>query len=253
MWAREFVCASWQAKSGQAVCLLALELGLSELPGDEMPLFTVVHLKRSFEIDVPAPATVARLKEAIETDGRVTDAKASRFRLIVSGKLLKDDAEDLESLKLDRYTKITLILGAEPGARVPTLPRHLQTRIFDDFSGVSRGAAPPPVTPTTLSSRSRFREIQVLPGLPQQDRARALLLGFANHPGFIAVMEKHGWTVGALCELYPEGQVGVDPVCILGLNENHGQRILLRLRTDDLEGFRDAETKTSDRIQAEKP
>lgn len=38
--------------------------------------------------------------------------------------------------------------------------------------------------------------------------------------------------------MYPDGKVGVDPVCVLGLNQNKGQKILLRLRTDDLLGFR---------------
>lgn len=46
------------------------------------------------------------------------------------------------------------------------------------------------------------------------------------------------WTVGTLAEMYPDGKVGVDPVCVLGLNQNKGQKILLRLRTDDLLGFR---------------
>lgn len=46
------------------------------------------------------------------------------------------------------------------------------------------------------------------------------------------------WSVGALSEMYPDGKVGVDPVCVLGLNKNKGQEILLRLRTDDLLGFR---------------
>ena len=32
--------------------------------------------------------------------------------------------------------------------------------------------------------------------------------------------------------------VGVDEVCVLGLNQNKGEKIFLRLRTDDLEGFR---------------
>jgi len=41
-----------------------------------------------------------------------------------------------------------------------------------------------------------------------------------------------------LCELYPEGYVGVSDVCVMGLNEGKGLRILLRLRTDDLKGFR---------------
>ena len=35
------------------------------------------------------------------------------------------------------------------------------------------------------------------------------------------------------CEIFRESDV-----CVMGLNENHGQRILLRLRTDDLKGFR---------------
>ena len=38
--------------------------------------------------------------------------------------------------------------------------------------------------------------------------------------------------------MYPDGSVGEDPVCVLGLNKNHGMEILLRLRTDDLSGFR---------------
>ncbi len=41
-------------------------------------------------------------------------------------------------------------------------------------------------------------------------------------------------TVISLC--LHSGKVGISPVCILGLNVNKGQEILLRLRTDDLKG-----------------
>ena len=51
-------------------------------------------------------------------------------------------------------------------------------------------------------------------------------------------MSKHRWSVGLLSEMPPEGKVGVSPVCILGVNINAGQEISLRLRTDDLKGFR---------------
>jgi hypothetical protein len=51
-------------------------------------------------------------------------------------------------------------------------------------------------------------------------------------------MARRRWSVGALCEMAPEGLVGVDPVCTLGLNVNKGARIHLRLRTDDGRGFR---------------
>jgi hypothetical protein len=41
-----------------------------------------------------------------------------------------------------------------------------------------------------------------------------------------------------LSELYPEGKVGKSEVCVMGLNRNKGQQILLRIRTDNLKGFR---------------
>ncbi|RLN70247.1 hypothetical protein BBJ28_00004274 [Nothophytophthora sp. Chile5] len=53
-----------------------------------------------------------------------------------------------------------------------------------------------------------------------------------------AVQAEQQIRVGVLAEMPPDGKVGVDPVCVLGLNQNKGQKILLRLRTDDLLGFR---------------
>ncbi|KAF1320497.1 Protein involved in sister chromatid separation and/or segregation, partial [Globisporangium splendens] len=84
----------------------------------------------------------------------------------------------------------------------------------------------------------RFHAIEVLPNFSDKDRAREILERLANDRGILAVMAKHKWTVGTLAEMYPDGKVGVDPVCVLGLNQNKGQKILLRLRTDDLLGFR---------------
>lgn len=83
-----------------------------------------------------------------------------------------------------------------------------------------------------------FLKIETLPFLPDQEKARQILKSLSEDPGILACMEKHQWNVGCLAEMYPEGQVGVSEVCYLGLNENRGQKILLRLRTDDLRGFR---------------
>jgi hypothetical protein len=47
-------------------------------------------------------------------------------------------------------------------------------------------------------------------------------------------MAAHGYRVGLLSEMPPEGKVGISPKCILGVNINSGQEISLRLRTDDL-------------------
>lgn len=37
-------------------------------------------------------------------------------------------------------------------------------------------------------------------------------------------MERHRWTVGLLSEMAPAGKVGLDPVCVLGVNKNQGER-----------------------------
>jgi hypothetical protein len=83
-----------------------------------------------------------------------------------------------------------------------------------------------------------FGRIETLAGLPDEDQARRMLTNLANDPGVLACMAKHEWNVSCLAELYPKGNVGQSPVCVMGLNENKGQKILLRLRTDDLQGFR---------------
>mmetsp|Transcript_27360 Transcript_27360/g.65760 ORF Transcript_27360/g.65760 Transcript_27360/m.65760 type:complete len:383 (-) Transcript_27360:111-1259(-) len=83
-----------------------------------------------------------------------------------------------------------------------------------------------------------FCRIETLPMLPEKRKAEDILQSLANDPGILACMEKHRWNVGCLAELYPEGKVGESSVCVMGLNQNKGQKILLRLRTDDLAGFR---------------
>uniref|UniRef100_A0A7S4N2I3 WLM domain-containing protein n=1 Tax=Odontella aurita TaxID=265563 RepID=A0A7S4N2I3_9STRA len=88
------------------------------------------------------------------------------------------------------------------------------------------------------SLRYGFGAIEIFPNLPERDKAREILTSLANDPGILACMAKHKWNVGCLAEMFPKGYVGQDEVCVMGLNQNKGQKILLRLRTDDLKGFR---------------
>lgn len=89
-----------------------------------------------------------------------------------------------------------------------------------------------------LGQKYGFGQIETLPMLPDQQKAKEILNSLANDPGVLACMAKHKWNVGCLAELYPEGEVGKSDVCVMGLNQNNGAKILLRLRTDDLTGFR---------------
>lgn len=86
--------------------------------------------------------------------------------------------------------------------------------------------------------RFGFGSISTLPGYADARDARRCLRAVARHPGVLAVMKKNGWFCPVLSELAPDGKVGVDPVCVLGLNVNSGAEIKLRIRTDDERGFR---------------
>lgn len=90
----------------------------------------------------------------------------------------------------------------------------------------------------TTNSKYGFHRIETLPMLPNKEKAKEILNTLANDPGILACMAKHQWHVGCLMEMFPEGKVGESPVCVMGENQNKGQKILLRLRTDDLKGFR---------------
>ncbi|KJE92983.1 zinc metalloproteinase [Capsaspora owczarzaki ATCC 30864] len=85
-----------------------------------------------------------------------------------------------------------------------------------------------------------FARLESLPYFtyPSPSDALELLRRLSTDPGIVAVVKKHHWLVGALVEMPPEGKVGIDDVCVLGYNTNKGQSIALRLRTDDLTGFR---------------
>ncbi|XP_057759851.1 uncharacterized protein LOC130980211 isoform X2 [Arachis stenosperma] len=89
-----------------------------------------------------------------------------------------------------------------------------------------------------------FRTFEI-PGIelnPPPSEALKRMHMLAADPGIIAVMNKHCWCVGIMSEMAPVGYVGKSPKCLLGLNKNQGEEISLRLRTDDLKGFRKYES-----------
>eukprot|EP00171_Calliarthron_tuberculosum_P020269 IDg20269t1 len=145
------------------------------------------------------------------TRGRVIDAGLSNGSSITALHSAKQAVDAIRSLRED------------------VLQRGLEAVKAPYATGAPRRSARRP---------SLFGELRVLPHLPDSDTAHSILEELATHPGFHAAMKKRGWSVGLLAEMYPDGRVGVDPVCVLGYNVNRGQEIRLRLRTDDLAGFR---------------
>ena len=66
---------------------------------------------------------------------------------------------------------------------------------------------------------------------PPPEEARKLLQRLAEDIGIQAIMKKYEWSVGLLTELAPSletGLIGMCDQCLLGLNKNKGEEILLR-------------------------
>mmetsp|Transcript_5316 Transcript_5316/g.5472 ORF Transcript_5316/g.5472 Transcript_5316/m.5472 type:complete len:668 (+) Transcript_5316:256-2259(+) len=192
--------------------------------------------KHHFKLNVGEDDYVLDIKHKIHEE--ISDILPQHMKLIVRGKLLSDN-EVISSLK-DGIKSTVILLGSSEDSIESIRPPEDLPRVKNDLVKSDNGdghTAHKRYTAREPLSQYRFMSIQTLP-LPNQNIAHNMLSSIANDPGFKAVLNKNKWNVGALCELYPEGYVGVSDVCLMGLNEGKGQRILLRLRTDDLQGFR---------------
>ncbi len=198
------------------------------------------------------------------------DMQPSDIKLIHKGKILSEDSANLHSILLgasktssaasNNSTKKPIRLMATGVSKQEAKQNNeaLQQaqrnapRVRDDLSSAGRAdiasrqrlgrkmlqKAAQRDSKSHSSQNYGFHRIETLPMLPEQNKAKEILESLANDPGVLACMRKHEWNVGCLAELYPEGKVGESEVCVMGLNQNKGQKILLRLRTDDLKGFR---------------
>lgn len=94
---------------------------------------------------------------------------------------------------------------------------------------------------TYTSKKTIFTQLQVNETIPVTEASHQRILSYlkrlAEDQAVVHVCELHGYTVGILTELLPHEHPG-----LLGLNENMGQRISLRIRTDDADGLRDYKT-----------
>ena len=175
-------------------------------------------------------------------------------RLIYKGRKLEDDEllianlfmehmDDKKEGKNRDIIKIMLIASKEEEVKsLKDFESNEKVKEKDLSSKRKGGYEFVPTTSIPFNASYGFTSIETLPGLPNQNEARKILTTLANDPGVLEVMKKRGWKVPILAELYPDGSVGEDPVCVLGLNVNHGEKILLRIRTDDLSGFRKLRT-----------
>lgn len=167
------------------------------------------------------------------TSGRGTAIK-STYRIIATGVSQRESQGMDEELQEGMKKSKALVRDdlTEEGQRKMVERQRLGRRLLQESDQASRRRVD-----ASLSTYG-FDKIETLPNLPDEAKAREILSTLANDPGIRSCMAKHKWRVESLAELYPEGKVGETEVCLMGLNKNKGQQILLRIRTDDLKGFR---------------
>ncbi|KAL5861513.1 hypothetical protein ACOSQ4_002809 [Xanthoceras sorbifolium] len=202
----------------------------------------------------------ASVKELGHELQKLTDVKADTMRFIVSvnkgSKLLLPFSDDHSSLSLHEASVIEGKPIRMMGVSEDEVDKVLQNekvdlRIvgFDEEEKRLRqrmldGPHVPLKLPQGPYTFCDFRTLQ-LPGVelnPPASEALKRMHMLAADPGIVAIMNQHRWRVGIMTELAPVGYVGISPKCLLGFNKNQGEEISLRLRTDDLKGFRKYES-----------
>ncbi|VVA17500.1 PREDICTED: WLM-domain-containing [Prunus dulcis] len=218
----------------------------------------VIWRGKKFNVEINAGATLKDLGHELQ---KLTNVKADTLKLIVpqfsdkSSKLLSPFSDEHEKLSLEETSiiegKSIRMMGVSEH-EVDEVLQHAKTNLriagFDEEEMRLRQRMS--YRPHTLKLPQGpyifcdFRTLQ-LPGIelnPPVSEALKRMHMLAADPGIISVMNKHRWRVGIMTEMAPVGYVGISPKCILGFNKNHGEEISLRLRTDDLKGFRKYES-----------
>lgn len=221
------------------------------------PKLIVSFRGKKLEIELEQGLVVREIKARVATAADpILELTSNDIKLMYKGKILNDDNQDVYAMlvgdtKMRNKTfriMATGVSSTEATALNTEFQQGLQRapRIRNDLTANGRmEIARRQRLAQNLMNKGRstapkygFGRIETLPMLPEQETAKKILTTLANDPGILACMAKHKWNVGSLAELYPEGKVGQSDVCVMGLNKNKGQQILLRVRTDDLKGFR---------------
>lgn len=202
-------------------------------------------------------ATVLDLKTELIQLSSSSDLSAPHLKLLHSGKILSDASLLTSSFPTTpssatnpiKVIAMGMSAAEQEANKAAAEEMKLATRrdVKDDLSKEGRLNLAKSLLSSSSSSNHRqhssqspspFLKLEVLPMLPFRQAALSILESLSSDPGIQSCLRSRGWTVGVLNELYPSGQVGVSDVCVLGLNTNKGACISLRLRTDDLKGFR---------------
>ncbi|KAJ3555579.1 hypothetical protein NM688_g2499 [Phlebia brevispora] len=200
--------------------------------------FTITHRGQAHALSLAPDTTFADLQERIQ---ELTNVLPTNQKILYKGKK--------QTRSGDEGTVAVVDAGLRSGMKVQVLGptaeeigelRHVEEekkrkdQILRDRALKPQVKVRSTASPSKASDlRYRFHRIEPLQHLPSPASALSVLNKLAQDPAILHVMQKHQFAVGLLTELAPHEHPE-----LLGLNENAGQAIKLRLRTNDYEGFR---------------
>ncbi|GJD06499.1 Ubiquitin and WLM domain-containing metalloprotease [Galdieria sulphuraria] len=156
----------------------------------------ISYRSTQYRLFVEKSCKVLELKRKIR---ELVDIQVPILTLLVAGKKLQDDQQQLVSFFNQQKGELHILVLASSSEAVQQIQQ----------------------------SKSFHQEGETL---------NEILERLASERGVLTVVEKYNLSITRIKEMYPCGKVGIDPICVLGLNK--GNEIQLRLRTDDLQGFR---------------
>lgn len=227
---------------------------VAQVPGDTVNMtwssgssvqLTVVHRKQEHQLGpLPPSITLAELREAIEQATRVPTDKQKLLipRSMGAADLNRDDDRTLDQVGLMRQgIKITVVgplsseveslHAKEEAMHKSNLPRQYHPSLLKSTRACN----------TATPSVSPFGKLEAHATTPSSSPLHAKVIDYltrlSTDAGILHICALHDFRIGTLTELLPWEHPE-----LLGLNENMGQRISIRIRTDDAEGFRDYKT-----------
>ncbi|KAF8527299.1 WLM-domain-containing protein [Gautieria morchelliformis] len=159
-------------------------------------------------------------------------------KLLYKGKKSQiNDEGTIVEAGLKSGTKV-MLLGSTQHEVGGVMAAEAEKRRRDDIMRQREARGPSKVRSTNSPSQAaslnfKFHRLEPLPHLPSPESALGLLKRLSVDPAIAHVMRLHQFSIGVLTELAPH-----EHPHLLGLNQNGGAIIKLRLRTDAYDGFR---------------
>jgi len=220
---------------------------------DDHVFFVALHYKgTAYEVPVQAEDGIASIFDFAQ---EALDFPRENCKLISRGKMLRPDHESLTigEAGLQAGSKLMLVASSAHdvdfvrSSRPDPLVKGFAEEERDEASRRKRTrAAQASSWGTKQDQEYRFNSIKAefKYSEPPPFEAEKLLQRLSTDPGIIDIMKSRRFTVGILTEMSPvEAQErmakrGTPNMDLLGYNQNAGEMIVLRLRTDSLKGFR---------------